>query len=206
LPILFFLLKTKHPFIFTFFNNNDYNSKIIKINLFLFSFTLYFAINTLFFNDSTMHQIYEDKGSFNFIYQLPQIAYSSLISAVFGIIIKMLSLSQGQVLNFKKNKDNKDLEKKAISLNKQIKIRSIIYFILNSVFLVFFWYYISMFCAIYVNTQLHLIKDTLISFSLSMIYPFGIYLIPGIFRIPCLSSNAKNGNYIYILSRILQMI
>ena len=112
-------------------------TEFVKVCAIVGIFTLYFAINTLFFNDSTMHQIYEDKGSFNFFYQLPQIAYSSLISAVFGIIIKMLSLSQGQVLNFKKNKDNKDLEKKAISLNKQIKIRSIIYFILNSVFLVF---------------------------------------------------------------------
>ena len=59
------LLKSKHILIFTFYNNNDYNSKIIKIDLFIFSFALYYAINTLFFNDNTIHQIYEDKGSYN---------------------------------------------------------------------------------------------------------------------------------------------
>ena len=56
-----------------------------------------------------------------------------------------------------------------------------------------------MFCAIYKNTQLHLIKDTLISFGLSFIYPFGINLLPGLFRIPSLSEKKEIEN-IYILS------
>ena len=60
-----------------------------------------------------------------------------------------------------------------------------------------------MFCAIYINTQIHLIKDTLISFGLSLCYPFGIYLIPGIFRIPALSNKKK---CLYDFSRILQII
>ena len=62
------LLKTKHDFLFTFFNNNDYNSKIVKIDLILFNYVLEFTINAFFFSDETMHKIYEDKGSFNFLY------------------------------------------------------------------------------------------------------------------------------------------
>ncbi len=65
------LLKTKHLLIFSFYTNNDYNSKSIKISLFFFSFALHYTVNALFFSDSTMHQIYEDKGYFNFIYQIP---------------------------------------------------------------------------------------------------------------------------------------
>ena len=56
------LLKTKHLFIFSFFYNNDYNSRIIKVDLFFISFILYYAVNALFFNDNTMHKIYEDEG------------------------------------------------------------------------------------------------------------------------------------------------
>ena len=41
-----------------------------------------------------MHKIYEDKGKFNFLYQIPQIIYSTLISIVISIIIKKLALSQ----------------------------------------------------------------------------------------------------------------
>ena len=200
------LLRTKHNIMFTFFNNSDYNSKIIKIDLFLFNFSLYYAVNTLFFNDSTMHQIYEDKGSFNITYQLPQIVYSSLISAIFSILLNILALSEGLILNFKKEKNKKDLNIKIKSLNDKIKIKFILYFILSTLFLLFFWYYISMFCAIYINTQLHLIKDTLISYSSSLIYPFFIYLIPGLFRIPSLSNKKNKKEYLYNLSKLIQLI
>ena len=72
----FSLLKMKHIIIFTFYTKSDYNSRIIKIILFIFSFALYFTVNALFFNDSIIHKIYEDEGNFNFIYQIPQILYS----------------------------------------------------------------------------------------------------------------------------------
>ena len=200
------LLKTKHNLIFTFFNNNDYNSKLIKINLFLFSFALYYATNTLFFNDNTMHKIYEDKGNFNFIYQLPQIIYSFLISSVINTLLKILALSQELILDLKKNKEIQNLEKRIEELNDKIRNKLILYFILSTFLLLFFWYYISMFCAIYSNTQFHLIKDTLISFILSLFYQLGIYLIPGIFRIHALSNPKIKRSYLYRISKVIQMI
>ena len=63
-----------------------------------------------------------------------------------------------------------------------------------------------MFCAIYKNTQIHLIKDTLLSFASSFIEPLGIYLIPGLFRIPALSEKNKNRPMLYKFSKILEMI
>ena len=110
------LLKTKHLFIFSFFNNEDYNSRIIKIGLFFISFIIYYSVNALFFNDNTMHKIYEDEGSFNFIYQLPQIAYSSLISTVLNILLKLLALPQATILVYKKNKNKNDLDKRTEDL------------------------------------------------------------------------------------------
>ena len=63
-----------------------------------------------------------------------------------------------------------------------------------------------MFCAIYVNTQIHLIKDTIISFVFSVIFPFFIYLIPGFFRIPSLGNLKIKREYLYNFSKFLQMI
>ena len=63
-----------------------------------------------------------------------------------------------------------------------------------------------MFCAIYINTQLHLIKDILISYSSSLIYPFFIYLIPGLFRITSLSNKKNKKEYLYNLSKLIQLI
>ncbi len=200
------LLRTNHDIIFTFFYNADYNSKIIKIDIFILSFTLYFAMNAIFFNDETMHAIYEKEGSFDFIYNLPQIIYSSLISGVLLYFLKLLALSEGLILKFKSDKTIDDLNSREASLKMCIKIKLVFYFILSTFFILFFWYYISMFCAIYVNTQIHLIKDTIISFSMSFISPFFIYLIPGFFRIPALSKRRKKRTWLYNISKILQML
>ena len=62
-----------------------------------------------------------------------------------------------------------------------------------------------MFGAIYRNTQLHLLKDTLISFSLSLISPFLLYLLPGLFRIHALAKPKKNRRILYNFSKIIQM-
>jgi len=84
------------------------------------------------------------------------------------------------------------------------------YFILSFILIFFIWYYLSVFGAIYKNTQIHLIKDTLISFGLSLLYPFGIYLLPVIFRIASFSKkkikNNNKTNYLYTISQVLQII
>ena len=51
------MIKNNHPIFFSFSTYIDYNSRIIKIFLFFFSFSLDFSINALFFNDDTMHKI-----------------------------------------------------------------------------------------------------------------------------------------------------
>ena len=63
---------------------------------------------------------------------------------------------------------------------------------------------ISCFCDVYVNTQIHLIKDTLISFGLSFVDSVVIYLLPGMFRIPVLSM--KNNECLYKFSQLIQDI
>jgi len=199
------LIKTKHILIFSFYYNNDYNSKIIKIDFFFINFIIYYTVNALFFDDKTMHKIYEDKGSFNLSYQLPQIIYSSLISSVLNIFLRILSLSEGNILEFKKNKDKTNLDKRELELNNKLKNKFISYFVVSFAFLIFFWYYLSIFGAIYRNTQYHLIEDTLICFGLSLLYPFLIYLFPGLFRIPALS-NPNKKNFLYKISHIIQMV
>ena len=98
------LIKTKHLLVFTFYPTKDYNSYIIKIELFLFAFALYLTVNALFFTDDTIHKIYEDEGIFNFIYHFPQIIYSTIISAVINIIVKKLSLTEKQIVELKGEK------------------------------------------------------------------------------------------------------
>ena len=200
------LLKLKHLFIFAFILSNDDNSKIIKISFFFFSFALHITVSAFFFNDKTMHKIYEDQGSFNFIYQIPQIIYSSLISMFFSSIIKMLALSYKNILQLKKGKNNKKLKQKEKYIINLLKFKFILYYVLSTLLLLVFGYYIGCFCAVYKNTQKHLLKDTIISFILNMVYPFGICLLPGIFRITSLNARKKDKNVMYNFSKIIQFI
>ncbi len=97
------------------------------------------------------------------------------------------------------------MKRKEQNLNKKLKIKFGFYFIISTIFICFFWYYLGSFCAIYQNTQIHLITDTLISYGLGFIYPFGIYLLPGIFRIPALSNKKNKRKCLYNFSKVLQV-
>ena len=195
------LFRMKHTLIFTFYTSNDYNSFMIKLSLFLFSFSLYLTVNSLFFTDSTIHTIYIDGGKYNFIYQIPQILYSFLICSALNAILSSLSLTQDNIISIKKYKKNK--VERVLEIKKCINIKFIFFFILSFLFYFIFWFFLGCFCAVYNNSQIHLIKDTLISFGLTFIYPLGINLIPTIFRIYSLKSN-KNKKCIYNLSKIFQ--
>ena len=198
------LIKQKQLLIFTFYTYSDYNSKIIKISLFLFFFASCLTINALIFSDSSMHKIYADKGKYNFIYEIPKILYSTIISIFINTIIRYLSLTEKNVLQLREEKDSPIEIMNNIS--KCLKIKFYLLFILEFLLLIFFWYYISCFCAVYRNTQFHLLRDFLSSFGLSLIYPFVICVIPGTIRIPSLRDKSKGLGCAYKFSKVLQLL
>ena len=197
------LIKTKHSLFFALCNNNDYNSKIIKIDLFFIGFTIEYILNALFYNDETMHKIYQSRGEFDLEAQLPIIAYSSLISMILNTPLNFLSLTNDAVINFKQNTSKNNIMKKVKNLENKLNKKFVLFFIICLIFLLFFWYYISMFCVIYRNTQIHLLKDTL-SFVFSLIIPFGYYILPAIFRLPALSNRKNKRKCLYNFSKCLQ--
>ena len=200
------LIKINQLIIFSFCLSSDYNSKIIKICFFLFIFAMYYILNALFFTDATMHKIYENKGQFDFIYQLPHIIYSTLISILLKQIISILCLTEKDIVKIKKEETYESSLKTKKTILKCIKLKFILFFTFVFLFLLLFWYYISCFCAIYKNTQVYLIKNTYIGFIGILIYPFIIYLIPGTFRIPALQAEKKDKNFLFKLSKIIQVI
>ena len=202
----FSLIKSKQLLFFSFYPNNDYNSKLIKITLFFFSFALYYNVNALFFNDSTMHKIYEDNGTFNFIYQIPQIIYSTIVSTIIKNILTILSLTENKITEIKNEKTFELCIQKMKKLIRFLQIKFILFFAFEFLFLILFWYYLSSFCTVYKNTQVYLIKNTLISFATSLLYPFGLNIIPCILRIPSLKSVKKDKECLYKISKIAQFI
>ena len=96
--------------------------------------------------------------------------------------------------------------RRANEVRGYLTIKFIAFFIASFILVIFYWYFISCFCAVYTNTQLILIKDSLISFGASLLYPFGINLLPGVFRIPSLRAKNQDQKCIYKFSQLLSLI
>ena len=94
----------------------------------------------------------------------------------------------------------------ADKVEKRLIIKYIVYFIIGILIIIFFWLYISTFGAVYKNSQIILFENTLISISISFVYPFFISLITGVIRIISLKSENKNKDCVYKISQFMQYI
>ena len=196
------LLRTKHILIFSFCQMNDYNSQAIKIYLFFLTFGINYLVSAMFYSEDTMHKIYTDKGSFDFTYQLPQMCYSFLISTLLNAILNTLGLYDQNIISFKKEKNKAANKEKVLSM---IKCKIALFFIVTYILLFFLWIYLGCFCAVYKNTQIHLLLEVASSFGLSFITPFFLYLLPGMFRISSLK-NEVNRPLMFKFSKFLQFL
>ena len=179
---------------------------IIKISIFFLFFTISYVINFLFFDENVLHKIYMDKGNYDFIYFIPKILISFFVSHLIYIIIKYIFISERNLLNIRKQKSINDALTTAEKERRKLIIKYIIFFILGIILYIFFWMLLSSFGAIYQNTQIIIFENTLICISISLIYPFFINIIPGIFRICSLSPDTKDRKCLYNFSKFLQML
>ena len=196
-------LRREHLIIFTFFIRDDHNITYVKYSRFIFIICTDMVLNVFFFSDETMHKMYLDYGKYNFIQQIPQIIYSSIVSQLIELFLCFLSLTDKYYYQIKNLKIKSQSQYMALNIIKCIKIKICFFFIFTGLFFLFYWYIITCFCAVYENTQKAFIKDSYISFGLNLLYPFIIYLFPTILRI--LSINYCKGklSFVYKLSDII---
>ena len=198
------LCKQKQIILFAFNQKKDFNIITVKISLIIISFSLYLTVNGFFFDDNSIHRIYKNNKIFDFISELPKIIITTAISSIVNMALRYLALTEKNFLEIKNEKDYKKALKKYKQLKKHLKIRFMIFFLLCFLLMIFFWIFIACFCSIFINTQIILIKDTSISFALSMVYPFGLNIVPTIFR--KISLKSKDKKFIYDVGNIIALI
>ena len=180
--IYFDILCREHLIIFTFLICDDYNILYIKYARFIFLVTTDMAMNVFFFSDDSMHKIFLNYGKYNFIQQIPQIIYTTLISQLIEVLLCYLSLTDKYIYRIK-NLD-KNFEKSAISkILRCIQLKLFYFFFFTFILFGFYWYLVSAFCSVYQNTQITFLKDALFSFLFGILYPFVLYLFPAALRI-----------------------
>ena len=202
----FYLFRIKNILLFSFCPIKDYNLMIIKICIFYLSFSTYYAVNFAFFNDKMIHKIYEEGGKYDIIFFLPTISISFAISYVITIIIKLIFLSERNLVKIRVQPTYNIANNISSKEKRNIVIKYIIFFILGTLFLTFFWFILSAFGAVYQNTQIYIFENSLISFGMSLFYPIFISIFPCIFRIASLNSQNKNSECSYNFSKFLQIL
>ena len=76
-------------------------------------------------------------------------------------------------------------DERIFNILDKIKRKLIGFFIFTFIIFLFHWYFISAFCAVYQNTQKIFLRDSMISFAISLIDPFFIYGLTSLLR--CIS-------------------
>ena len=201
LQIYYCLLKREHKIIFTYFIYSDYNLFYIKICRFMFLIASDMAMNALFFSDDSMHKLFLNYGKYDFFQQIPQIVYSTIVSQLTEVFLCFLSLTDKAIYKIKHL--NQLNNKAASQIFRCIKIKLLFFFLFTTILFVFYWYMVSSFCSVYQNTQSAFIKDSLLSFLLSLLLPFVIYLIPSSLRICAIRDKKVRLKCIYKLSDII---
>ena len=202
------VLKREHIGIMTFLAWNDYNIFYIKLNRFIIQFCTSFTMNGLFFSDESMHYLYVNNGEYSFVQKIPQMVFSLLIGHILEVFLCYLSLTDAPIYVIKELARNKTTEnkKKIFQIIKCIRKKLIIFNVFTFLLFLFYWYFISAFCAVYHNTQKVFIRDSLTSFLTSMLDPFVIYAITSIIRvISLLRCFKKKVGFIYGISQILPL-
>ena len=125
----------------------------IKALILVLSLINYLAVNTFFFSEKNIHQIYLDKNEYNASYQFKFIISSLFISFIFISISKFFYLKRKGTFQLKKGKPI-----------------AIIVGALFSTLFVFYWLYIGAVTSLYINIKKHLIVNTILCFIFSIIF------------------------------------
>ena len=195
-------LKREHLIIFTFISCKDYNLLYIKLSRFLFLVAGDMAFNVFFFSDDSMHKLFLNYGKYDFFQQIPQIVYSTIISQLIEVFLCFLSLTDKHIYQIKSVLRAANTNK-IIKIIKCVYIKLISFYVFTFIFFALYWYIISVFCGVYRNTQIHFIKDSIISFSICLAYPFLLYFVSASLRIFSLKYPKRKLKCIYNLSSMI---
>ena len=177
------MIKRDELLLFNFVSYNDYNLFYIKIEKFIIVILNLMAMNAFLFADEKIHKYFLDEFKYNFIKHILQIILSIIITHVFEILLCFLTLTDRYYYQIKALTKIKTAGNKIIDILNKIKRRTFIFFNLMFLLSLFYWYFISAFCAVYKNSQTAFIIDCVLSFIVYLINPFIVYGLLALIRI-----------------------
>ena len=198
------LIKRNELFLITFVSWNDYNLFYIKIEKFIIIILTIMTLNCFLFPDKSIHNYFINGVKYNFSQQILPIFLSFLISYILEILLCFLTMTDRYIYKVKSLSKIEGDRDKVISVLRGMRMKLMAFYIGGTFFSIFYWYAISAFCSVYINTQTIYIIDCVISFVIFLIVPFVVYFIIAVMRIISLKNNIlKKLKWLYKLSKVL---
>ena len=176
------MCKKKVIFIKPFSDISVFEPFPIRITTLIFYITWYFVFSCLFFKDKFFAKRYGTKKFLSLGYILSHeigiCILSGFLSSIVGFLFDyFLSVKSKFVALIRYEKNHDQFLKKAKSEMQKYKIKLIIVLVVNCILMLFFWYYISSFCAVFPKTQAEIIAITIIAIIFGVIFQFIFALI-----------------------------
>jgi hypothetical protein len=187
--IFFIYLISKENVLNIIFFNPPLELKPIRISVFIFSFACDFALNALFYLSDNISDKYHYTGSFRELFALVNNLTISLTSTIVSFILlyffqtltqsskKIENLFRQQEQLLKKDKQYKvgdetikEIKNNLDKIIKCLKVKIIVFIILEFILMIFFLYYSTAFCQVYPSTQVSWILDCISSYVISLAF------------------------------------
>lgn len=194
--IFFIFLMNTEKILNTFVYKQPLELKPLRNSMFLLNISSDIALNAIFYLSDNISEKYHYKGSSQFLFSLTNNITLSIVSSMVGFILifffqnlvqstnEIKKLFQDEEDLMKKDKKykvdkikKKEINKKIAKILKCLKIKIIIFFVLEFILQLFFLYYITVFCSIYKSTQISWIFDIINSYFFSFLVSLGVSFI-----------------------------
>ena len=179
--VFYIYLLSKQIIFRTFLQKSPLELFPLRLTLFIFMLSCDLALNALFyFNDNISKKYHYASNLFFFTFSnnITIILYSTLISYFILTLLSKLSNSSNAIRNVfrkeeekiksNKNHTTKEETKRAIfyeveNILKKFKIKIIILLVIETILILFFWYFVTAFCHVYSSTQASWLFDSFLS-------------------------------------------
>ena len=181
LAIFYIILLSKEAAFHAFLYRSPLSSFPLRLILLIFIISSDLALNAFFYLDDIISEKYKyAKGLFLFTFNnnITIIIVSTLIGFIFMTLFTNLSNSTNAIRDIFLKEEEKLKENKKYSVTQERKkeileeiekilrkhkIKVIILIVIQSIFILFFWYYVTAFCHVYSSTQTSWLFDSFLS-------------------------------------------
>ena len=181
--IFLYILFGKIEIINIFFYKSMYVHLSMSISIYLFSFLLEIAINCLLYTDDVVSEKYHNEGSLEMFTSLSLSFFANIISSIITYILKQL----GEYTDLLEIMTKDITQKKyyymnVIKFRKYMKLRFILFYLLQFSLLFLMTYYITIFCIVFNKSQVSIMINFIYGILESLGISFGISLVIAFLR------------------------